>query len=138
MGKGIVAGIGVIGTIVAILVGLKELGVLPGSTSAPTSQPSFAAFTPAAQATAEITLSQGTAPRGATITVYGSGFLPRELVEIRIHVTTVGDATAGADGKFTQNVVVPASAPPPGFPTNVTAQGNTSLRWATAPFSSTS
>src|SRR5207249_5404969 len=84
--------------------------------------------------TPEITLSGGTAPRGASITVSGSGFSPGELVEIRVHVTSVGTVTADSKGRFAQKVTVPESAPPPGFPTSVAATGHSSLKTATAPF----
>lgn len=84
---------------------------------------------------AEITLSRATAPRGSKVTVYGSGFQPGELVEIRVHVTTVGTATADSQGRLTQEITVPDSAPPPGFPTDISATGHSSARTATAPFS---
>lgn len=83
----------------------------------------------------EITLSRATAPRGASITVSGSGFCAGEIVEIRVHVTSVGTATADGNGGFTQQVAIPSSAPPPGFPTSVAATGHTSSKTATAPFS---
>lgn len=85
--------------------------------------------------TPEITLSADHAPRGAALTVFGSGFCAGELVEIRVHVTSVGTATADGTGRFTQRVTVPESAPPPGFPTDVAATGHTSSKTATAPFS---
>jgi hypothetical protein len=83
---------------------------------------------------AEITLSDGSAPRGATLTVSGSGFSSAELVELRVHITTVGTVTADSNGRFTQKVTVPESAPPPGFPTSVSATGHSSSKTATAPF----
>ena len=83
----------------------------------------------------EITLSDASAPRGATLTVSGSGFSPGELVEIRVHVTSVGTVTTDSKGRFAQKVTVPESAPPPGFPTSVSATGHSSSKTATAPFS---
>jgi hypothetical protein len=83
----------------------------------------------------EITLSRASAPRGAKLTVFGSGFRSGELVEIRVHVTTVGTVTADSEGKFRQDVTVPESAPPPNFPTSVSATGHSSIKTATAPFS---
>lgn len=83
---------------------------------------------------AEITLSDSSAARGSPITVTGSGFEPGELVEIRVHVTTVGTVTADSNGSFRQRVTVPDAAPPPGFPTSVAATGHSSVKTATAPF----
>lgn len=87
---------------------------------------------------AEITLSTGTAPRGAPVTVHGSCFEPGERVVIRVHVTEVGSATADSDGGFTQTISVPQSAPPPNFPTSIAATGQSSAKTGTAPFSTSS
>jgi hypothetical protein len=106
-------------------------GVLPAR-----QPPTFTLPTlPPPEAPAEITLSRSTAPRGAVLTIFGSGFSPGELVEIRVHVTTVATVTADSDGKFTQQITVPPSAPPAGFPTSIAATGHTSVKTATAPFS---
>jgi hypothetical protein len=122
--------VGFIGVVLGIFVSLQTLGWLPGS-----GHPSIPAPPPDSSVSAEITLSRSTAPRGTQLTVFGSGFQPGEQVEIRVHVDTVGSATADSHGKFTQTVVVPQSAPPPGFPTSVSATGHSSIRTATAPFS---
>jgi len=84
---------------------------------------------------AEITLSTDSAPRGAQVTVNGFCFSAGERVVIRVHVTEVGSATAGSDGSFEQTITVPQSAPPPGFPTSISATGQASIKTASAPFS---
>jgi hypothetical protein len=81
---------------------------------------------------AAITLSTGTPRRGEKVTVYGTCFKPGERVEIRVHVDVVGSATASSDGRFTQTITVPASAPVR-FPTSITAVGTVSIRSASAP-----
>lgn len=81
-----------------------------------------------------VTLSEGQAPRGGQVTVYGSCFQPDELVEIRVHATEVGSATADSKGDFTQIITIPQSAPPPGFPTDISATGKRSVKTGTAPF----
>ena len=116
------------GVVVPIVVALIGAGVLHWR------PPAFDGSGPSA-APAEITLSRASAPRGWKVTVYGSGFQPGELVEIRVHVTTVGTVTADSQGKFTQEVTVPDSAPPPGFPTSISATGHSSIKTAEAPFS---
>jgi hypothetical protein len=121
-----------IATVVAILAGLNQLGLIPafhpdGSGPAPAHQD--------VAVPAEITLSSATGPRGGSLTVNGSGFQPGELVEIRVHVTVVGTVTADSKGSFTQKVTIPQSAPPPGFPTSVSATGHSSIKTGTAPFS---
>jgi hypothetical protein len=86
------------------------------------------------QAPAEVTLSTGSARRGAEVTVYGSCFKPGERIAIRVHAEEVGSATADCDGKFTQTIKIPSSAPQPGFPTSISATGRTSIKSASAPF----
>ena len=81
---------------------------------------------------AAITLSTGEARRGQKVTVYGTCFKPSERVEIRLHVEMVGSANASSEGKFTQTITVPRSAPL-NFPTSVTATGTVSVRSASAP-----
>jgi hypothetical protein len=123
--KWVVAGVLVLIIVALIGAGVLHLGpanVNPFNTGAPA-------------ASAEITLSRATAPRGAQVTIDCSGFQPGELVEIRVHVTTVGTATADSQGKFAQVITVPDSAPPPDFPTDISATGHSSVRTATAPFS---
>jgi hypothetical protein len=84
---------------------------------------------------ATITLSTDSARRGASVKVNGSCFRPGERVALRVHVTEVGSATADSAGSFTQTIKIPESAPPPGFPTSVTATGMSSAKSAVAPFS---
>jgi len=83
---------------------------------------------------AEITASTDRAPKGAAVTVHGSCFDAGERVVIRVHVTEVGSATADSAGKFVQEIKVPQSAPPAGFPTSIIATGRSSIKTATAPF----
>ncbi|BBY17701.1 hypothetical protein MLIT_32930 [Mycolicibacterium litorale] len=85
-------------------------------------------------APAEITLSSGQASRGEQVTVYGSCFQPDERVTIRVHATEVGSATADSEGGFTQTITIPDSAPPSGFPTDISATGRSSVKTGTAPF----
>ena len=87
---------------------------------------------------AEITLSTDRAPRGAPVTVHGSCFEPSERVVIWVHTTEVGSVTADSDGKFTQTITVPQSAPPPNFPTSIAATGRSSIKTATASFATSS
>lgn len=133
--------IGVLGLLLAIpgtVVALNELGMIDvfptifdgGQGNGPEGQSGCGRSAPA-----EITLSTGSAPRGASVTVFGSCFRPGERVGLRVHVTEVGSATADSAGSFTQTIKIPESAPPPGFPTDVTATGKSSLTSASAPFS---
>lgn len=123
--------IGIIGLVLAVpgtILALNELGtvdIFPRivDTSA------CGVFSPS-----EITLSTDRAQRGAPVTVHGSCFSSGERVVIRVHVTEVGSAIADSDGAFTQTITVPESAPPAGFPTSIAATGNSSVKTATAPF----
>jgi len=83
---------------------------------------------------AQITLSASTAPRGARVTVYGSGFQPGETVDIFVHATLVGSATVDSSGKFTQQITIPQSVLP-GVPADISATGRSSIKTGTAPFS---
>jgi hypothetical protein len=87
-----------------------------------------------ATASAQISLSRPTAPRGSSLTVYGSGFRPNELVQIMIQDTFVANVTADSQGQFTQDITIPNSAPPAGVQTSIVATGEM-LDTATAPFS---
>lgn len=133
--------IATIAALVTILVGLQALGWWPFQNQSSASPPTPAAAARAATGQepvfgpAEITLSASTAPRGGKVTVYGSGFQPAETVDIRVHVTVVGSATADSSGKFTQQITIPQSAPPPGFPTDISATGHSSIKTGSAPFS---
>ena len=82
-----------------------------------------------------LSVSPATAPRGATITVSGTGFQPGETVDVYVHATLVGMAKTDGEGAFSKGFTVPASAPPPDFPTTVHATGESSVRTAQAPFS---
>jgi hypothetical protein len=137
--------IGVIGLVLAIpgtLVALDQLGQIdlpgwdwtdgPGPDDGNDPDPGdgcgFAA-------PAEVTLSTGQAPRGSEVTVYGTCFEPGERVVIRVHVTEVGSATADTSGGFTQVITIPDSAPPPGFPSDISATGRSSAKTGSASFS---
>ncbi len=97
---------------------------IPGGTKAPCG----------IAAPAEITLSADKARRGDTIKVFGSCFHAGERVVLRVHTDEVGSATADSSGHFEQSVTIPESAPPPSFPTAVAATGKSSIKTATAPF----
>jgi hypothetical protein len=129
--------VAVVGLILAVpgtLLACNQLGAIDlfprfGTTPA-TPRPSPCGVT----APAEITLSASEAPRGGKITVHGSCFDPGERVSIRVHVTEVGSATADTKGSFNLVVTIPTSAPPPSFPTEISATGRTSVKTGTAPF----
>lgn len=86
------------------------------------------------QQTAHIEIAPAQARVGETVHVTGRNFYPDETVAVRLHATLVGQVKADGDGAFTTTIAVPANAPPPGFPTSVTATGETSAKSATAPF----
>jgi TIR domain len=82
-----------------------------------------------------ITLSRATAPRGTQIKVYGRGFQPDEQVTLELAGKPVGKpATPGTSGNFTKSINVPSWAPPPGVPTTVSAEGDSTRRPVSAPF----
>jgi hypothetical protein len=137
--------IGIVGLILAVpsaVVALNELGtinVFPQIFDSPEQRESpdpgdGSGDGCGARAPAQVTLSTGSARKGADVTVYGSCFRPGERVDIRVHARVVGSATANSEGNFTQTVTIPPSAPAPGFPTDITATGTTSVKSASAPF----
>jgi hypothetical protein len=85
-------------------------------------------------ATPKLTLSPATASEGAQVTVTGSRFWPTEMVDIYLHAFLLVQVQADGSGGFTSVITVPSSAPPPGFPTTVTATGRASAKSAQAPF----
>jgi hypothetical protein len=136
--------IGVIGLVLAIpgtLVALDQLGQinLPGWDWTDGPGPDDVDPDPdggcGVTAPAEVTLSAASAPRGAEVTVTGFCFEPGERVVIRVHVTEVGSATADTSGGFTQVITIPDSAPPPGFPSDISATGRSSAKTGSASFS---
>lgn len=142
------AGVGVLSiagglALVAVAVAGSGGGGGGGGGSTPTATPTREA-TPGSTVTfptpskvcgpVEITLSTGSAPKGAQVTVFGQCFEPGERVQIRVHTTEVGSATADTEGSFEQTITVPPSAPPPGFPTSISATGRSSIKTASAPF----
>jgi hypothetical protein len=129
--------IGVLGLCLALpgtLVALNELGKISIFPRVFTddSPPQSGNQGPCGDQAAAITLSTDQARRGETVTVFGTCFKSGERVEIRVHVETVGSATANSEGKFTQTITVPPSAPR-NFPTSVVATGTSSIRSASAP-----
>lgn len=84
--------------------------------------------------TPKVTISASSAKVGAKLTVKGSNFWATELVDVRLHVTTVAQVQADDKGAFSVVITVPANAPPPGFPASITATGQSSAKSAQAPF----
>jgi hypothetical protein len=131
--------IGVLGLVLAVpgtIVALNELGTIDIFPRILDSRSSSGGCDD--HAPAEVTLSTGSAARGAAVTVYGACFEPGERVVIRVHVTEVGSATADSEGAFTQTITVPESAPAPGFPTEIAATGRSSIKTGSAPFATAS
>ncbi|MET3143541.1 UNVERIFIED_ORG: hypothetical protein ABIB13_003278 [Arthrobacter sp. UYEF2] len=86
------------------------------------------------QETANIEIAPTQARVGETLSVSGRNFYPDETVAIYLHATLVKQQKADGQGAFSTTIGVPKSAPPPGFPTTVTATGATSSKSAQAPF----
>ena len=85
-------------------------------------------------ATPSISISPTTAKKGAQVTVTGLKFWPTEMVDIYLHATLVAQIQADATGSISTSITVPSSAPPPDFPTTITATGRSSAKSAMAPF----
>jgi len=85
-------------------------------------------------ATPSISISPTTARKGAQVTITGSKFWPTEMVDIYLHATLVAQIQADATGAISATITVPSSAPPPDFPTTITATGRSSAKSAMAPF----
>jgi hypothetical protein len=81
-----------------------------------------------------LTLSSSSARIGEQVTVSGSKFWPNEMVDILVHATIVAQVNADEKGAFSTVITVPSSAPPPDFPTSISATGQTSSRTAKRPF----
>ena len=71
---------------------------------------------------------------GGTVHVSGRNYYPNETIAVRLHATLITQVKADGEGAFSTTIVVPKNAPPPGFPTSVTASGETSAKSATVPF----
>lgn len=84
--------------------------------------------------TPHIEIAPAQAQTGAKVRVSGRNYYPDETVAIRLHATLITQVKADGEGAFTTTVAVPKNAPPPGFPTAVTATGETSAKSASAPF----
>lgn len=80
----------------------------------------------------EITPTQ--ARVGGIIRVSGINYYPNETIAVRLHATLITQVKADGNGGFISTITVPKNAPPPGFPTTVTATGETSVKSASAPF----
>lgn len=85
-------------------------------------------------ATPQLTISPATAKEGAQVTLTGSKFWPTEMVNVFLHAALLAQVQADATGSFSTTITVPSSAPPPGFPTTITATGQSSAKSAMAPF----
>jgi hypothetical protein len=86
------------------------------------------------QETPHIEIDPAQARIGETLRVSGRNFYPNETVAIRLHATLIKQEVADGQGTFSTTIAVPKNAPPPGFPTTVTATGETSVKSASAPF----
>jgi hypothetical protein len=86
------------------------------------------------QETAHIEIDPAQARVGGILQVSGRNFYPDETIAIRLHATLVKQHKADGQGAFSTTIAVPKNAPPPGFPTTVTATGETSAKSASAPF----
>jgi hypothetical protein len=84
--------------------------------------------------TPNVTISPGSAKERGQVTVTGSRFWPTEMVDIYVHASLVAQVQADENGAFTAVITVPSSAPPPGFPTTISAAGQSSAKTALAPF----
>lgn len=84
--------------------------------------------------TAHIDVNPSQAQVGASVLVNGRNFYPEETVALYVHATLVTQVQADGNGAFSATVTVPTNAPPFGFPTFITAAGETSSKTAQAPF----
>ena len=86
------------------------------------------------QETPHIEIDPAQARIGETLSVSGRSFFPDETIAIYLHATLVKQEKADGQGAFSTTIIVPKSAPPPDFPTTVTATGETSSKSAQVPF----
>jgi hypothetical protein len=86
------------------------------------------------QETPHIEIAPAQARPGQALSVTGRNFYPDETVAIYLHATLVRQEKTDGQGAFSTTIAVPKSAPPPGFPTTVTATGETSSKSAQVPF----
>lgn len=84
--------------------------------------------------TPSISIAPTIAKKGAQVTITGSKFWPTEMVDIYLHATLVSQIQADATGAISTTITVPSSAPPPDFPTTITATGRSSAKSAMTPF----
>jgi hypothetical protein len=85
--------------------------------------------------TPHIALSQSQAAIGQSVQVSGSGFWPNETVDIDVGAILIKQVTTDSTGHFTSLITIPQGAPPPDFPTEISAGGESSAKSASAPFS---
>ncbi len=86
------------------------------------------------QETPHIEIAPAQARVGETLSVSGRNFYPNETIAIYLHATLMKQEVADGQGAFSTTIAVPKTAPPPGFPTTVSAAGETSAKSAQAPF----
>lgn len=87
------------------------------------------------QQTPHITVSPSSGKVGDSVTVTGRSYYANETVAVRFHATLVAQVAADEDGSFTTTITVPQDAPPPSFPSTISATGETSAKSAETPFS---
>jgi hypothetical protein len=81
-----------------------------------------------------LNLSRSSGPPGTVLTVSGTGFAPRETVNVTFSTRRIGQVTADARGAFSGlPVTIPADWAFKGQ-VSITAQGTTSIRWVDEPF----
>ncbi len=83
--------------------------------------------------TPTLMLSRSTARIGEQVTVRGSRFWPNEMIGIHVQATLVAQVKADGAGAFSTVVTVPSSARP-NVDTVIIATGQTSAKYAEAPF----
>jgi hypothetical protein len=123
MGKAIGAVIGLLGLAVAVLTWLfpDPLAINdkiePGPAhTVPNQQPPRQNQRPDI-----VELSQKSGPPGTSVKVTGTNFPANAEVEIRFHVTNIGETRSDANGAFTVTVRIPSSVPTKDFPWTITA-----------------
>jgi hypothetical protein len=84
--------------------------------------------------TPHIKLSRDHAGIGGTVTVRGTGFWPKETVDIHVAATLVKQVEVDTNGSFKSTIVIPSSAPPPDFGTSIPVSGESSAKSAQSPF----
>lgn len=86
------------------------------------------------KSTAHIKIDPTRARVGETIDVTGRNYYPNESVAIVLHATLIKQVQADSQGAFATTFTVPKNALPVGFPSTISASGETSVKSARAPF----